>query len=101
MSLVHWITYGGIRDCAEMGVDFTYYQDIFIINCLVQLSTTLSDWCWLLYLSVPAFLIYKSSRFFLNWIFTPEPVENDDARLEKKRMKMERKAQRGQIRIIR
>lgn len=96
--LIHKLTYSFIKDSLNMGVKYDYALDVFIVNCVVQVLTILSDKFWLLYLVIPGYLIYKVGSLILNWVFTPEPME--DEKTKKKREKMERKAQHGKVKYI-
>ena len=38
-------------------------------------SALLSDWCFLVFLCIPAYVAYKAARWVLNWVFTPTQEE--------------------------
>mmetsp|Transcript_41531 Transcript_41531/g.72978 ORF Transcript_41531/g.72978 Transcript_41531/m.72978 type:complete len:148 (-) Transcript_41531:92-535(-) len=88
---VSYFTYKGIDSALQSGMDFEYYQDIYLINLTTQFFVTFSNWGWLLYLTVPGFLGYKIVKMLLSYVFTPtaeEMAENDPRakkRQEKKR----------------
>eukprot|EP00743_Colponemidia_sp_Colp-15_P007155 GILK01007721.1.p1 GENE.GILK01007721.1~~GILK01007721.1.p1 ORF type:complete len:157 (-),score=23.24 GILK01007721.1:71-541(-) len=96
LAIVHYVTYSGIASSLELGVDYEYYLDVFVINAAVNFLTLFSDWFWLIYLVVPGFIGWKLVKIFLNWIFTPDPEPDNDPRNDKKRLKQERQAARGQ-----
>merc|ERR1712194_14588 len=58
----YW-TFCGIDTALRAGLEYAYYQDIFIINVAVQVLTTLmpqySWYLWWLYLAIPVFMAYK------------------------------------------
>merc|ERR1712224_425261 len=101
-TTVSYFTYGGIKHALSLGVPYNSYQDVFIINITTQFLVTFSVWGWILYLTVPGYLIYQLGGFFLSWIFTPQAGEGpESAEDAKRREKMEKKANRPKMKVMR
>lgn len=101
LSLVNYITYTGIRDASALGVDYSYYQDIYIINAVVQCTTLFWNAGWYIYVVVPGYLIYKFGRLIRDWAFTRQPEHVETEADIKRREKKDRQAKRGKMQIIR
>eukprot|EP00397_Hematodinium_sp_SG-2012_P041369 GEMP01045542.1.p1 GENE.GEMP01045542.1~~GEMP01045542.1.p1 ORF type:complete len:154 (+),score=32.15 GEMP01045542.1:170-631(+) len=94
-SLISKVTYGAIASALKLGVPFSYYQDVFVINLATQGFIVLTDYGWLLYLSVPGYLCYQLALLLHFYIFTPKAGEVRETEEEKKRReKKERQADR-------
>lgn len=45
----------------QLGLDiksYTYYNDIFIVNIVIQLGSLVTDYFWYLYYLVPLYMVY-------------------------------------------
>ncbi|MDA9099117.1 SND2/TMEM208 family protein [bacterium] len=80
----------------------SYYHDIIYVSVFCLLASALvSDWFWLLYLSIPGFATYKLwADYILPWVFTPTADEadaisrqNETKEQRKKREKQEKRAE--------
>lgn len=63
-TAVSYWTYTSIESSLKQGLGYDYYQDVFIINAFVQISTSILpiSWAWYIwwvYLAIPAFAVYK------------------------------------------
>ncbi|CEM15942.1 unnamed protein product [Vitrella brassicaformis CCMP3155] len=91
LAIVYYFTYTGMAERITMSLDYSYFQDVFIVNAVVQLLTTFSDWFWLVYLVVPGYAIWRLASSILQWVFTPEPdTGEEDEKTRKKREKANR-----------
>lgn len=99
LLFVSRFTYSSIATALEMGVSYSWYQDIFLINTAVQLLTTISNYFWALYLLVPVYFSYKMGRMVINWVFSPSINESDPAYLKRKE-KLERKIRQGHVKVL-
>eukprot|EP00920_Eleutheroschizon_duboscqi_P026163 GHVT01064692.1.p1 GENE.GHVT01064692.1~~GHVT01064692.1.p1 ORF type:complete len:156 (+),score=30.16 GHVT01064692.1:234-701(+) len=87
------VTLNGILSGLCLGVATTYYNDIFLVTLLTLLAASFSNYGWFLWLSIPAFAVYKIIKLLLDWVFTPEAGDGpEDA---KKRAKLERRMKAG------
>jgi hypothetical protein len=75
-----------------MGVGGEWYLDIFIINLSCQGLTILTDWYWLPYLSIPAYIFYHCWGWFKAWADNSGKGEEEemDPAMAKKQAKKER-----------
>ncbi|EGZ21276.1 hypothetical protein PHYSODRAFT_299074 [Phytophthora sojae] len=80
------------------GVRFRYAMDVLIITLFVQAGLMVSSYFWLVYLVIPGYLLYHGGRMLLNYVFTPDPTDEDDPAALKKKEKAERKAARPKFR---
>ena len=90
LTIVGRFTYMSIVSAMEMGVDYEYYQDIFIINLVVTFLSPVWAWAWYIYLLIPAYLIYKFGGYFKGWAFAPAQEEEVDEKEAKRLAKKER-----------
>jgi hypothetical protein len=85
LSFVSFLTYRMIKAALELGVGYDLWQDLFIINSVVQIGTAVwSQYVWILYLAVPGYGVYKFGGQLLSWIFTPR--ESDQKPKPKKKL---------------
>eukprot|EP00922_Rhytidocystis_sp_ex-Travisia-forbesii_P030721 GHVS01045342.1.p1 GENE.GHVS01045342.1~~GHVS01045342.1.p1 ORF type:complete len:156 (+),score=10.70 GHVS01045342.1:206-673(+) len=98
---IYYFSYSSIKDSLQIGVPYEYSQDIYIINVIAQLSTTFTDFGWYLYLSLPAFAIYKAGKLIIDWVFTSPPDMSTDPAYIKKQEKLERKMKQGRVKMVR
>mmetsp|Transcript_21350 Transcript_21350/g.48093 ORF Transcript_21350/g.48093 Transcript_21350/m.48093 type:complete len:121 (-) Transcript_21350:44-406(-) len=101
-SGVSYFTFGAIKNSLEIGANYEMYLDLFIVNLVTQVLVVLSDYGWLLYLTVPGYAVWKIVKFVMDYVFTPtesEMAENDPE--YKKRMeKKEKKAERQKFKVM-
>ncbi|KAJ1608312.1 hypothetical protein OJ253_1998 [Cryptosporidium canis] len=74
ISSIYFFTYSNIKSRLEMGVGYSMYQDVYILNSLVAVLSTISSYFWYIFLLIPMYIIYKIGKLIINWVFTPEPV---------------------------
>eukprot|EP00747_Dinoflagellata_sp_TGD_P164791 gnl/TRDRNA2_/TRDRNA2_185200_c0_seq1.p1 gnl/TRDRNA2_/TRDRNA2_185200_c0~~gnl/TRDRNA2_/TRDRNA2_185200_c0_seq1.p1 ORF type:complete len:155 (-),score=41.97 gnl/TRDRNA2_/TRDRNA2_185200_c0_seq1:98-562(-) len=98
---VSYLTNAGIKNALELGVDYEYYLDVYLVNLTTQFFVTFSNWGWLLYLTVPGFIGWKILKMFLDWVFTPQGDEIMDEATKKRLAKKERQAERPKFKTIR
>lgn len=79
----------------------SYSQDVYIVNLVVQCIVIFSDYGWLLYLLLPTYVLYKAAKLLFNWASTPSFDEMNNPAYQKKQEKLERKMQRGQVKVVR
>ena len=60
-----------IRSALELGVGYDMWQDLFIVNAIVQLGSCWSAYVWLVYLVVPGYAVYMLGGKVLGWVFAP------------------------------
>ncbi|RLN25942.1 hypothetical protein BBO99_00007017 [Phytophthora kernoviae] len=77
---------------------FRYAMDVLVITLFVQAGLMISSYFWLVYLVIPGYLLYHAGRMLLNYVFTPDPTDEDDPAALKKKDKVERKAARPKFR---
>merc|ERR1712232_540754 len=90
-TFVSYFTYSGINNALQIGMDYEWYNDVFIINLTTQFLVSFSDYGWILYLVVPGYLVYKVIMYIVDYVFTPtaeEMAENDP----KNKKKMDKKS---------
>ena len=89
----------------QAGIKFDTYQDILFVNWFVQVATIASNWFWLVYLSVPAYLVYNYGSFCCPSFCgggrskEPEPLELSAQEL-KRQQKKQKKQERAQKRSV-
>ena len=79
---VGWMCLGMIRNSLHLGVGFSYWQDLFIINFTVQTLSLISSYFWIIYLTVPGYAVFKFGKQIVDYVFTPretDVVENPRA----------------------
>ena len=91
LALVSFLAYRMIRGALELGVGYSMWQDLFVINTAVQLLTLYSSWAWVLYLTVPGYGLFLFGGKLHAWIFTPREGENDGEVSNKKTKSLARK----------
>lgn len=84
LSLVAFFSYRMIHSALELGVGYSLWQDLFIINTAVQLLSLWSPWFWILYLTVPGYAVCAFGSKLLTWIFTPKADEIGKEKQNKK-----------------
>ena len=89
LCLVSWLCLRMITSALELGVGYDLWQDLFIINTVVQLGILWSSYVWLLYLMVPGYGVYQLGGRVLEWIFTPKDSEQQAKNPKKKRREPE------------
>lgn len=87
LLLVSWGCYRMITSALEMGVGFSIWQDVFIINSSVQILSLLSIYFWILYLLVPGYGIFKFGKQIVNYVFTPKETDFAETNVSKKSKK--------------
>ena len=63
------VSFNMIKDSLEMGVGYSIWQDLFVINTFVQVMTITSRWFWLVYLTLPGYAVYTFGGQALTWVF--------------------------------
>ncbi|KAH8582870.1 multi-pass transmembrane [Cryptosporidium sp. chipmunk genotype I] len=71
---IYLFTYSSIKSRLEVGVGYSMYQDVYILNSLVAILSIISNYFWCIFCLIPIYIIYKIGRLIINWVFTPEPV---------------------------
>mmetsp|Transcript_18291 Transcript_18291/g.50241 ORF Transcript_18291/g.50241 Transcript_18291/m.50241 type:complete len:157 (+) Transcript_18291:1358-1828(+) len=101
-SFVSYFTYNGIDRALQIGGDYEWFQDMFIVNLTTQLLVCFSDYGWLLYLLVPGYLGWKVLKMFLSYVFTPTEAEmnDNDPKNKKKMEKQQKKAERPKFKSM-
>jgi len=88
---VNYFLYNGINYSLELGVPFESKMDLLIINNAVLVLSIISKWLWVLYLSVPLYLLFKLLKLVwggLSSTAAPEaPVEEETDPKKKKEKK--------------
>lgn len=74
ISIIYLFTYSSIKSRLEVGVGYSMYQDIYILNSSVAILSIISNYFWYIFLLIPIYIIYKIGKIIINWVFTPEPV---------------------------
>lgn len=74
ISSIYFFTYSSIKSRLEVGVGYSMYQDVYILNSFVAILSIASSYFWYTFLLIPIYIIYKIGKFIINWVFTPEPV---------------------------
>ena len=87
LTIVAWLSFRMIRAALELGVGFDLWQDLFIINSIVQLGCLWSNYVWLIYLAVPGYGIYMFGGKVLNWVFTPKETDHQPPKADNRRPK--------------
>ncbi|KAG7396040.1 hypothetical protein PHYBOEH_002863 [Phytophthora boehmeriae] len=93
-----YLSYSWVVGAAEEGGSSEYAMDVLVITLFVQSGLMISSYFWLVYLVIPGFLLYHGGRMLLNYVFTPDPTDEDDPGALKKKEKAERKAARPKFR---
>ncbi|OII73325.1 uncharacterized protein cubi_02537 [Cryptosporidium ubiquitum] len=73
ISTIYLFTYSSIKSRLEVGVGYSMYQDVYILNSLVAILSIISSYFWYIFLLIPIYIIYKIGKIIINWVFTPEP----------------------------
>merc|ERR1712039_103059 len=100
-SIVSRASYQFIHGALETG-DFSEYAfDCYCINLATQAIVPLTNWGWVIYLSIPGFILYKLGGMFHSYIFTPREGEGPKTDAEKKaREKKEKKMEKGKVKYV-
>lgn len=98
LTLSTYLSYSWVVGAAEEGGSSEYAMDILVITLFVQTGLLVSSYFWLVYLVIPGYLLYHGGKMLLNYVFTPDAVEEEDAAAIKKKEKAERKAARPKFR---
>ncbi|KAF4040704.1 SRP-independent targeting protein 2/TMEM208 [Phytophthora infestans] len=98
LSLSTYLSYSWVVGAAEEGGSSEYAMDVLIVTLFVQAGLLISSYFWLVYLVIPGYLLYHGGRMLLNYVFTPDPTDEDDPAASKKKEKAERKAARPKFR---
>ena len=85
LAFVSWLSFSMIRSALELGVGYDLWQDLFVINFIVQIGSLWSRWFWVVYLVVPGYGIYQLGGKLLNWIFTPRESDAGPVQQKKRR----------------
>ncbi|CUV06831.1 unnamed protein product [Cryptosporidium hominis] len=73
ISSIYFFTYSSIKSRLEVGVGYSMYQDVYILNSMVAILSVVSNYFWYIFLLIPIYIIYKIGKLIINWVFTPEP----------------------------
>lgn len=74
ISSIYFFTYSSIKSRLEVGVGYSMYQDVYILNSAVAILSIVSNYFWYIFLLIPIYIVYKIGKLIINWVFTPEPV---------------------------
>ena len=75
-----------VLDIQEDRIGVSYHLDVLILSVVsVTGAALLSDYFFLLYLCIPAYIIYKGLRMLLTWVFTPTESEVEENLLMQQR----------------
>jgi len=87
-SAVNYYTFTAVLSNCELGVPLSLPQDILFVNWFVMATSVLSSWFWLVYLLVPAYMLYQYGGTIRALLCPPKevaaPTEADQKRLAKK-----------------
>mmetsp|Transcript_1478 Transcript_1478/g.1976 ORF Transcript_1478/g.1976 Transcript_1478/m.1976 type:complete len:114 (+) Transcript_1478:3-344(+) len=102
-SIVTRFTYNSIASALEQGMDYEWYQDVFVVNLTCQFLVSFTNYGWYLYLVVPGYLLYQVSGYIKNWVFTPtaDEMAADDPAAKKRQEKKEKKQERQKFKVMR
>jgi len=88
-----------VNDIRDNQIGIEYYFDVYCLSVFVLFGVALiSDWFWLIYLSIPGYVGFLGLKYLLNWVFT-ETEQEKQAKLmhmlnaEKNRKKKAKKAE--------
>jgi len=88
-------TFSLIDSGLKLGTPHSYQQDVFIVNNVTQVLIVITDYGWLLYLTVPAYVGYYAFGYLWGWLFpVREPGVPETAEERKRREKKERQAEK-------
>ncbi|KAH8740537.1 hypothetical protein FG386_002119 [Cryptosporidium ryanae] len=73
ISGIYAFTYSSIKSRLDVGVGYSIYQDIYILNTFVSILSVFSKYSWYIFLLIPIYVFYKLGKLIINWVFTPEP----------------------------
>jgi hypothetical protein len=79
LAVMAWLSYRMIFSALELGVGYDLWQDLFVINTVVQLGSLGSKYVWVTYLLVPGYGVYQLGGKVLAWVFTPKESERSNA----------------------
>ena len=74
IGLIYFFTYSSIKSRLSMGIGYSVYQDIYILNTFVSILSLISKYSWYIFFLIPIYVIYKIIKLVINWVFMPEPV---------------------------
>ena len=105
LTSVNYVCLDAIFTAAKEGMPYTNYEDVWFVNCFVQVMTLFSNWFWLFYLAVPGYVVYKFGGTIKSMCCgsccagRAQPEEEKElTAVEKKRVaKKEKKAARGNV----
>jgi hypothetical protein len=69
LTFVAWAAYRMILSALDMGLAPGLWQDLFIINTIVQVLEPIFFYAWMIYLVVPGYGVYKLGGTVLSWVF--------------------------------
>jgi len=75
LALMSLLSFAMIKSSLQLGVGYSLWQDLFIVNTAVQITSLLSDWFWLLYSAVPGYALYMMGQKIKEFVFAPRVDE--------------------------
>eukprot|EP01070_Trichotokara_eunicae_P010060 Trichotokara_eunicae@DN6241_c0_g1_i1.p1 len=90
---LNYLAFISISSAVRVGVSYAYYQDLLILNVLVELLSVLHPIAWAIYLIIPGYFAYHYGGTLFDFAPkapTKEQVENE-AKRERKRATKEKK----------
>ena len=85
----------------QLGLDiksYTYYNDIFIVNIVIQLGSLVSGYFWYLYYLVPLYIVYYIVSMVMSYLGSSSGVEDQEEQqpqISKRQMKLQEREKKG------
>ena len=70
LTFIAFLSFKMIQSSLQLGLGYSLWQDLFIINTTVQMLSLLSNWFWLVYVAVPSYGVYFFGRRILDFVFS-------------------------------
>ena len=68
-----------VLDIQDGSIGISYHLDVLILSIVsVTGAALLSDYFFLLFMCIPAYIVYKGLRMVLSWVFTPTESELEE-----------------------
>ena len=64
-----------VVDIKSGNIGIEYHFDVLCLTILVLLVGSFTDYAWLFFLLIPAYVFYILIRYVLDWVFTPTEAE--------------------------
>lgn len=70
LALVSFFALGMIQSSLSLGLGYSLWQDLFVINTAVQVLSLFSNWFWLIYLAVPGYGLFFFGNKIRDFVFS-------------------------------